>query len=318
MKEKDTYKDENIREDNLPKTLRVTPFSIPENFFGDQQVSILSQINIQVSDAIEHVVPEWYFESLEDRILSKISSENLKNQVSEPGFIAPDTYFETLENSIFAKISEGKLQDKVAEAGYTIPTDFFSNQENEITIRIAESNLKVNAKDTGYSVPEQYFENAYEDIIVETITMQWKKNIIGDGFNVPDHYFDALTADINRATIAYEDNKHTPRVIPLPKSKDWLNYISAAAVLLIISIGSYFALQEKNVNQAVNIAKTNTTKVDLHDVSDDEILNYLAQVSEDEELIHLTKFVDKEEIDHKHIDKTIDDEDIKEYLNYML
>jgi len=46
------------------------------------------------------VVPEGYFEELEERILSK---------TSDNGFIVPKNYFETLENRIQNKISANKI-----------------------------------------------------------------------------------------------------------------------------------------------------------------------------------------------------------------
>ena len=50
-------------------------------------------------------VPEGYFDSLEDNIMSELK---LKDQVNTSGYTTPDNYFEALEDSILDKVSEEK------------------------------------------------------------------------------------------------------------------------------------------------------------------------------------------------------------------
>lgn len=282
MKERDTYKDKHTGENKLPETFRITPFSTPDNFFNDQQAAILAQIKIEEADKVNPMVPPGYFESLERSIIGRIASENLKEMISDTGF--------------------------------SVPPDFFGNQENAITARIAESSLKAKVLNDGFSVPDGYFTEENQGIMAEIITGKWKQEMSEDGFVVPENYFSELSARIHTVALGQQEENKS-KIIKLAKSSGWLNYISAAAVLFIVGIGSYFALQESKTVDQLNVAQKN---IDLHEISDDELLDYLAQVSEGDELIHLTNFVEQKDADRETIDKDIDDAAIKDYLNYML
>ncbi|WP_164108796.1 MULTISPECIES: hypothetical protein [Sphingobacterium] len=260
MKEKDTH-NEPIGRNKLPDSLRVTPFSTPENFFGVQQQSIVAQLTIEKcklnADSTTYPVPDHYFDQLEEQILSKVSESKLKNQTATLDYQVPDGYFETLEHSIQSRLAENKLQDAVSDTG----------------------------------------------------------------FNVPQDYFESLTDTIKKATKQLDnENPENTTIISFSERKKWFSYASTAAVVFLIGIGSYFAVQKDATAPAITEPdlQANSAKVNLHDVSNEEILDYLAQVSEGEDLIHLTKFVENETSSQNKIDKRIDDEDIKEYLNYML
>ena len=51
-------------------------------------------------------VPEGYFDSIEDQVMSKIGEENLKGRISDTGFDLPDNYFEGLEDRVMSKIDK--------------------------------------------------------------------------------------------------------------------------------------------------------------------------------------------------------------------
>lgn len=292
MKRKNPHS-EPIKGNILSDSLRVTPFSTPENFFITQQGSIEAQLAIEKynlrADSTAYTVPDFYFNQLEEQVLLKISESKLKDQVAMIDYQVPEGYFETLEHSIQSRIIEDKLKDSVSETGFNTPTDYFSDQKDNLQLKIAEHTLK--------------------------------SKVAEEGFAIPQDYFASLTDTIKKAARHVDKDKpQEATIIPFSERKNWLNYVSAAAVVFIIGIGSYFAVQKESTSPTATESSLQAmnTPVNLRDVSNEEILDYLAQVSEGEDLIQLTKFIDEETSSQNKIDKRIDDEDIKEYLNYML
>lgn len=311
MKERDTY-NEAMEGNGLPDSLRVTPFSIPDDFFSKQQERIRAKMNY-------YSAPEGDFEQLEEPAWIRQAGNTFREHAAELTYHVPEGYFEMLQDSIQAKISESKLRESITQDGFITPADYFNNQEAIFQVRKIEDNLKSKIPGDGYSTPENYFGTLTDSIQSEILTGRWKQTTKSEGFLVPDNYFQDLFLAVTDATTVRGSDKTEPKVITISKHKSWLSYASAAAVALVIGFGSYFALRDTSLSSGTAaVALTGTSKIDLHDVSDEEILEYLAQVSDGEELIHLTKYMEPEKTSQTHIDNTIKDEDIKEYLNYML
>ncbi|ERJ60786.1 hypothetical protein [Sphingobacterium paucimobilis] len=290
MRERDIY-NEPMEDNNLPDSLRVTPFSTPNDFFIKQKESILTEISVFQSRTLPasdgYSLPKDYFEQLEESILIKKSEIRIKEQATFSADV-PQGYFENLEHSILAQISEIKLKETIIDDGFAIPTDYFSSLEKDIATKRSEEALK--------------------------------SKVPSDGYSIPTDYFNALSDKINSTSSLYRnDNGTKAKTIAINKGRNWINYISAAALLFLIGFGSYFTLKQASLSNSIPRLQTNSTQINLGEVSDEEILEYLAQVSEGEELMHLTKFIEQEDTaNQNHIDNTIADEDIKEYLNYML
>ncbi len=288
MNQRDTY-NEPMEENNLPDSLRVTPFSTNEDFFAKQEELIRAQIKIGMqSSSLEssgYTVPEGYFGQLEESIFLKESERKLKEQAADLSYQVPENYFENLADSIRVKISEINLKESVVQSGFAVPADYFATLENRITVQGSEEFLK--------------------------------SKVTTDGYSTPADYFQSLAGKITSKTSANGEDEGV-KTIAINRERSWYSYISAAAVLFLIGFGSYFALKQTPSSDATPNLQTSTSKINVKDVSDEEILEYLAQVSEGEELIHLTKFVEQEKTNQGPIDNSIDDEDIKEYLNYML
>lgn len=288
MNQRDTY-NERMEENNLPDSLRVTPFSTNEDFFAKQEERIRAEIRIGIHipklESNGYTVPEGYFEQLKESIFLKESERRLKEQASDLSYQVPQNYFESLADSIRIKTSEINLKKSVVQSGFTVPSDYFSTLENRIILQRSEEFLR--------------------------------KNIPTDGYSTPTGYFQSLSGTIISKTSAHGKNEGL-KTIAIDRERSWFSYISAAAVLFLIGFGSYFALKQTPSSDASPNLLTNTSNINLNDVGDEEILGYLAQISEGEELIHLTNFIEKEKTGQDHLDNSIDDEDIKEYLNYML
>ena len=67
------------------------------------------------------------------------------------------------------------------------------------------------------------------------------------------------------------------------------------------------------------IAEESLTRTSLQNISDDELVSYLAQVSDDsDQLLHLSKMIDNKSDASIKFNSELEDDVIEEYLNYML
>lgn len=319
MKEKDTY-NEDLGNLNLPDSLRVTPFAVPDNFFDLQHQEIANQVKIDTifntAEANQYNVPQNYFENLEQSILAKISEAKLKDQIADSGFEVPNGYFQSLSDQISTKIVEEDFKGKITSTGFSTDENYFERLENQIFAKIAESNLKEQVTEDGFEVPAAYFEELEENTFASIQVDSLKETITEPGFTVPADYESKLTASI-QARIAEEFTikpTETP-VVHLPKRKSWVAYGSAAAVALFVGIGSYFAINSADTTQATTF---DNQVVNLDGISDEDIVDYLAQVSDGQDLLHLSSIIEEKSGEEIHIQSDLDEEDIEEYLNYML
>lgn len=315
MEEKKTYTDD-FGAFKLPDYLGINPFVVPKDYFEHQKENIINQIKLEnrliSSINITEIVPEGYFSELERNIFTKISEIKLKEEINSDGFEVPDNYFNELESTIQISIFEANLKDEIDNTGFEIPTDYFNTLEHSIASKIAETNLKLVATNDGFSTPISYFETLEDRIKNNITTDQLSDKISGEGFVIPTSYFENLEQQI----VAKIEKDNTP-IISLPKRTNWSKY-SAAAVVLIIGIGSYFAVNNNTLFQSMG-SQESLTRTSLQNVTDDELVSYLAQVSDDsDQLLHLSKMIDNKNDESIKFNSEVEDDEIEEYLNYML
>lgn len=323
MKEKDIHTDELGDVNNLPNSLRINPFSTPADFFDKQQKEINNQIRLEknASPSFNTIdsIPKNYFATLEDNILAKITEIKLKDRIETDGFGLPEHYFEGLESSIQHKIIEEDLKDKITDSGFGVPNDYFSTLENSISLKISEENLRSIISSDGFNTPTLYFDTLEDHIKGNIKVDTFYNQQVGNEFEVPKDYFENLEAKILAKVLSTTNNEEnsTP-IISLPKRKiNWSSYGAAAAILLI-GIGTYFSLNMNTGDESIQKTSSTQTTVNLQDISDNELVSYLAQVSEDDELINLTEIVEYRNGEPLSIEPEMKDSDIEEYLNYLL
>lgn len=323
MKENYTHNEE-LGGKNLPDSLRVNPFLTPTHFFEEQENQILNQIHLhslirpyndsQDNIATTQSVPNGYFETLTHTIFAKIAEQDLKDKVTDTGFSSPDQYFENLTAAIESRVAEEDIKSLVPELDFEVPDDYFESAENQILAKISENSLRDTiGQDAGFTTPHDYFEKSLDEIEAKITTEKWLIEIGKDHFTVPVGYFDQLNERILSKTNSTSSQQG--QIITLPKRTSWKKY-AVAAVALIIGTGAYFGFQETNSEQQTQ--QFASTEVNLENISDEEILNYLVQVSEGQDLIQLTKFASDTKEDNVQLDSDIDNKEIEEYLNYML
>lgn len=321
MKENNTYNEE-LGGKNLPDSLRVNPFAIPNHFFAEQENQILLQMNLESlrdfndSNVSETTVPEGYFDTLENNIFAKIAEQDLKDKVSESGFAVPDQYFEQFGQFVEGQIAEENLKSFSPTLEYQVPEDYFAKAEESIFAKIMKGDfLDKVGKDSGFTVPAKYLAQATAEIEDRILVEKWSTKFGKDHFNVPVGYFDQLSDRILANTIGSKDQEKG-QVINLPKRTIWKKYAAAASAVIVGSV-AYFGLQNTNSNTQVQ-QQLASSDVNLENISDDEILSYLAQVSEGEDLIQLAKFASDDNDENTALDSDIEDDEIEDYLNYML
>lgn len=83
------------------------------------------------------IIPEGYFELLEDAVISKMANKKATNK---EGFKTPDNYFNTLEDSVLNKIEKNNNKK---ETGYEVPSNYFENLEPSILRKIDSNKPEV-------------------------------------------------------------------------------------------------------------------------------------------------------------------------------
>jgi len=120
----------------------------------------------QVNPNNPFTVPEGYFDSLDEQILSKIKLEEMRNSMPETGFAVPENYFEDLAGNIQSRITVEEALDKEA-AGFTVPDGYFDNLEQQIKSRLFVEEA-LDAQPAGFDVPEGYFADLTNNILDKT------------------------------------------------------------------------------------------------------------------------------------------------------
>ena len=319
MKENNTYNEE-LGGSNLPDSLRVTPFSVPNDFFDIQHAQIISQlklINLEGESFDAHkLISANYFEDLQSAIFSKIAEQDLKDKVVGEGFELPNDYFENLSDNIENRIAEERIKSIAPNLNFEVDSEYFENAEQHLSSRIWSESLRDTiGVDAGFEVPLNYFDESF-NVIMSSVNLE--KNIsspVSQSFDVPSGYFDELTTSV-LTKVAESDNNQV-KIITLPRRSNWKKYSAAAAVAMIIGVGSYFGLNNKGSFNSLNNSNASNTELNVENISDEEIISYLAQVSEGDDLIHLSKYASNNS-ESDHLDSQIEKKEIEEYLNYML
>jgi len=244
----------------------------------------------QVNPNNPFTVPEGYFDSLNEIILSKIRLEELKN--NSTGFTVPENYFDELAGNIQARINLEEALDKET-TGFTVPENYFDELASNIQSRI---NLEeaLDKEATGFEVPEGYFDNLQQQIqsrifVEEALTAQ------PEGFSVPENYFDNLTANILDKTSLQEKVQRHGVVRKLFATAAF-KYATAAC--LVIAVGGTILLSQ-NPTTPQEAHNKSFLHQSLSVIPVEDIQNYLQShldVSDTHTLMDESKQVDAENL----------------------
>jgi hypothetical protein len=248
-------------------------------------------------------VPKDYFKDLNESLIAQVKLESSPKEIRD----VPVGYFEKLQQNILGKVAEEKLKDQIKTDGFSHPDDYFSSLQNNILLKVTEDNLKSKVTQDGFETPSLYFNEFNEQIAAKIITDNLKQVVITDGFEAPNKYFESLTAKITKSIHAGLPSD-LPAEVPIhsiQRKIPWNKYAVAASLVAILGIGSYFGFQNSTQEQK-----------NLTHVSDQEIINYLAQTGNSDDLLYVAKYIDDEDI--VGTNGKIKDKDIEDYLKYTL
>lgn len=124
----------------------------------------------QVNPNNPFIVPEGYFDELNQQIVSYIKIDELKKSAPGQGFDVPENYFEELSNNITARITVEENLDKET-TGLTVPDGYFDNLQQQIQGRILVEEA-LTEHPGAFAVPENYFSQLTENILNKTASQQ--------------------------------------------------------------------------------------------------------------------------------------------------
>lgn len=123
-----------------------------------------------------------------------------------------------------------------------------------------------------FNIPKGYF-NSFEDTLKDRIFKEDSLIPKNDGFGIPESYFEQLQAQL---TAKLEEEKSTPKVIPLYPYKKFLAIAASIAALLVLAVGINWnnddTLSFTDLANSEIEAYFNDTEIDL---SSDEIAEVL-------------------------------------------
>jgi hypothetical protein len=210
-------------------------------------------------------VPEGYFDSLDEQVLSKIKLEEFKNK---NGFTVPEGYFDELPGNIRARIAIEEVSEK--EAGFSVPEGYFDELAGNIQSRIAVEEA-LNKEDAGFAVPDGYFENL-EQQIQSRIVVEEAVEAQPAGFDIPEGYFDGLTANIQAKIITIEHKPERRGIVRQLFSPAAFKY--AVAACLVLAIGGTLYLNQGSTDPE-QVHKKSFLHRSLSAIPSADIQNYL-------------------------------------------
>ena len=318
MKENNTYRN-HTGGSPLPQSLRVNPFTLPDNYFEELEKKTLwaIQFSSKEDETGGFIVPSDFFKEQGEQIQKQAA---IDAGFGEINFTVPESYF---LNSADQLIAQTKL-DRVGTPTPDLPSDYFDKLSARIIHRVEREKSvgftprSISRIEDGFTVPSGYFDTTADEILSTIGNEELKAKVETDGFAVPEGYFQSLNQDILEHV--FEEDKVIP-FIPEPlqavrrKKQDktkiftWLGSSAAACAAVFIGINFY----QQEASQRVQFDETMT----LRDIPEEEIINYLSNNSDPSDLDYYVEYIYQPE-ESKGIGSGIDAKDLEEYLNYTL
>jgi hypothetical protein len=186
------------------------------------------------------------------------------------------------------------------ENPFSTPENYFENLVNQTSAQQAFSEAeKVN--NNGFNIPEGYFEN-----LADTIKSKLKLDLIRSntdsniGMSVAPDYFATSKNEILKLTADSLPRKKVFTLFP----KSIFKYAAAASVIFALSVGLYLNKASNNIDSRIGR------------IPEAEIINYLQVNSESTDDASIIENL--EEPGSVKIDKSISEDDIKQYINTTL
>lgn len=261
-------------------------------------------------------VPKGYFNTLTTSILGTIQAESLVFPAKKPLNVGevPEGYFEGLASQIMRKIRNQEelakeeintLSTVVSQVGnkniFSIPEGYFDGLANQVMNRI-------------FSQEESVKEETR--IISPVVSEVGNKNI----YSVPEGYFESLPEVI---TLRIPE---PAKVISMKRNLSFFKYAVAAVITGFLGLSVFNFLNNKEITnniqseavmaKASEIIKNKTFDIELQNVSDNEIEQFLTESGEDVKAALVASVIDENNLPASD-EYLTDDKTLDEYLNKL-
>lgn len=243
------------------------PFMVPDGYFEGLDERITSAIKLgELKSSIRtegFTVPENYFEELSGNIQSRIAVEEALDMTAT-GLTVPENYFENLSSNIQSRIAVEELLN-TEENSFTVPANYFEELSNNIQSRIAVEEL-LNTQTTGLTVPANYFEELSSKI-QSRLTVEEALVNAADTLTVPEGYFNGLNKEILNKTVNQDIVKRKGVVIRMISSTAF-KYATAACFLLMIGTGVFIQMQSPEAIHDRSFLHKELSAIPVSDIQD--------------------------------------------------
>ncbi|SMG20258.1 hypothetical protein [Sphingobacterium psychroaquaticum] len=247
-------------------------------------------------------VPLEYFADLSQKINSQVQLEKLRDGAAS-SFTVPENYFQNLEQQILSTVKLDKQIGSHTSDGFSVPEDYFDTLSASIRVQVKFDNL---LPAESFTVPTGYFDELENNIHGQVREAALRDRVQETGFSMPNGYLENLTKEIKAKTSAPQVTTPVRRL----NFQKWVQYAAAACVATVLGVTSYQAIVTED-------PQTVAAQAPLQQVSDAEILNYLAYSMDSNDLMYVMKSIYQPK-DEEEIGKNVDKDDIEDYLKYML
>ena len=108
----------------------------------DNSNSKPSKLELTILKENSFKVPENYFNSVEDTVFEKLTSEILPLKTLNQEFKIPADYFNTIEEGVLAELKIRNLLKEDVKSGFETPPNYLDSLENKINLQLQLSDKK--------------------------------------------------------------------------------------------------------------------------------------------------------------------------------
>jgi hypothetical protein len=218
---------------------KLNVFQIPDDYFSDFDTKILTTIFLQDKKNYFQKVPNGYFNSLSDNILSKIKSENSETALEEIKAISPALHY----------LKEEKVFD--------VPENYFDNLSDRILHKIKSPKTKVVSFSSG-----KWWKYAVAAVVAGVVAIS--------SLQIFNHNSNSL-ASADKAIMQLASQYKTPQQIDKGiaslNDEEIVNYLEKNGTIL----------DEETISK--NVDTTALPSVDDYLIDENTLNNYLNEIN---------------------------------------
>ena len=262
----------------LAQSNPVTPYEVPQGYFESLPEAILSRVQTQETSLVlpaskqnPYSVPTGYFETLADTILNRLKAEKASSAKEEIEALSP----------VLGKLNKTNP--------YTLPAGYFDE-------------LATNITDGAKAI--ELVNEELENLSPLMIDLK-NKNV----YEAPEGYFDSLANSL----LAKAKQQQPAKVVSMNFSRKIMRYAAAAVVAAVVFGAGWFIISDKG--GAVNPTEEKIAK-ELDKVSDDELIKFFEDdnTAIDDNTVAAIQSPEIDAADMKDMLADISDEELQQYL----